>query len=276
MIRKGVVQHDARLLTRVLRQLTAVRAKLTPPVLRALTNQYMPSLTDAIVQAQVRHTHAGGEARAKRHGLPWTATPSAQLVAVLCRVRVGCVLIERASVGVVSPLLQGSMMTDSSDDAEDLSPPKPVADDEKKSTGTAKQNQEQAEKERKEAEVLQAEVPEVDVYIQLLVALFLFDRGLKEEVTRTARHLNRGAPETRCCGSSALTSCCHLLRRVALHSILQSVSLLSTLFTSLSTFNRRSLDPLSAKIYSFYALVCESTGKDAEIRKSVIHRGACL
>lgn len=55
MIRKGVVQHDARLLTRVLRQLTAVRAKLTPPVLRALTNQYMPSLTDAIVQAQVRH-----------------------------------------------------------------------------------------------------------------------------------------------------------------------------------------------------------------------------
>ena len=110
-------------------------------------------------------------------------------------------LIERASVGVVSPLLQGSMMTDSSDDAEDLSPPKPVADDEKKSTGTAKQNQEQAEKERKEAELLQAEVPEVDVYIQLLVALFLFDRGLKEEVTRTARHISCGALALCCCGS---------------------------------------------------------------------------
>lgn len=58
--------------------------------------------------------------------------------------------------------------------------------------------------------------------------------------------------------------------------MLQSVSLLSTLFTSLSTFNRRSLDPLSAKIYSFYALVCESTGKDAEIRKSEIQRGDFL
>lgn len=173
-------------------------------------------------------------------------------------------LIERASIGVLSPLLQGSMMTDSSDDAEDLSPPKPVADDEKKSTGTAKQNKEQAEKERKEAEVLQAEVPEVDVYIQLLVALFLFDRGLKEEVTKTTRHMNHGAPKIRCCGSSAHIA----LPFVATCCVLQSVSLLSTLFTSLSTFNRRSLDPLSAKIYSFYALVCESTGKDAEIRKS--------
>ena len=53
MIRKGVVQHDPRLLTRVLRQLTAIRGRLTTGVLRALTKQYLPPLTATLQEAQV-------------------------------------------------------------------------------------------------------------------------------------------------------------------------------------------------------------------------------
>lgn len=54
IIRKGVVQHDPRLLVRVLRQLTAVRAKLTQPVLRALTKQYLPALLETVEALKVR------------------------------------------------------------------------------------------------------------------------------------------------------------------------------------------------------------------------------
>jgi len=54
IIRKGVVQQDGRLLIRVLRQLTAVRAKLTQPVLRALTKQYLPALTKTVEGLKVR------------------------------------------------------------------------------------------------------------------------------------------------------------------------------------------------------------------------------
>ena len=183
MIRKGVVQNDPRLLTRVLRQLTAVRGQLTAPILRALTKQYLPTLSATLQNAQA-------------------ATMS-----------------------------DSSSATDG-DESEDLSPPAAV--EEKKTPAAAagsaasKAASEQAEKDRAEAALLLADVPEVDIYIQLLVALYFFDKGLKDE----------------------------------------SVALLSTLFTTLSTQNRRSLDPLSAKIYSYYALLNESLGRAPEIRKS--------
>ena len=129
---------------------------------------------------------------------------------------------------------------------EDLSPPVAVAassasSEEKKGVSkeaAAKAAAEQAEVERKEAELLAAEVAEVDVYIQLLVALYAYDHGHKDV----------------------------------------SVSLLSTLFKQLAAFNRRSLDPLSAKIYSFYALATEQEGNQAEIRKSetdITHALSC-
>jgi len=53
---------------------------------------------------------------------------------------------------------------------------------------------------------------------------------------------------------------------------------LSALFSALGSFNRRSLDPLSAKIVSYYALVAEQTGNDADIRTQLLaaHRTACL
>jgi len=192
IIRKGVVQHDPRLLVRVLRQLTAVRAKLTQPVLRALTKQYLPALTDT-----------------------------------------------------VEGLKDDASMSDVATADEDLSPPETVAaSEEKKSEGkqtaaATKAAAEQAENERKEAELLSVDVPEVDVYVQLLVALYAFDHGNKDA----------------------------------------AATLLSKLFTSLSAFNRRSLDPLSAKIYSFYALVMEHTGaNEADIRNQLLlaHRTACL
>jgi len=195
IIRKGVVQQDGRLLIRVLRQLTAVRAKLTQPVLRALTKQYLPALTKTV------------------DGLK-----------------------DDASMSDVA----------AANAEEDLSPPVAVAassasSEEKKGVSkeaAAKAAAEQAEVERKEAELLAAEVAEVDVYIQLLVALYAYDHGHKDV----------------------------------------SVSLLSTLFKQLAAFNRRSLDPLSAKIYSFYALATEQEGNQAEIRNQLLlaHRTACL
>ncbi len=192
IIRKGVVQHDPRLLIRVLRQLSTVRAKMTVPVLRALTKQYLP-----------------------------------------------------AQAATVDAIKDDVDMSDESASAantanteEDLSPPDAAAAAEEKKGGSAKQIAEQAERDRKEAELLAVHVPEVDVYIQLLIALYCFDHGHKE----------------------------------------QASSLLSSLFASLSSFNRRSLDPLSAKIYSYYALVAEQTGSDGDIRNQLLlaHRTACL
>lgn len=132
-------------------------------------------------------------------------------------------------------------MSDVAAEEEDLSPPEATAASVEEKKGEGKQSAaaskaaaEQAENERKEAELLAVDVPEVDVYVQLLVALYAFDHGKKD----------------------------------------QSASLLSKLFGSLSSFNRRSLDPLSAKIYSFYALVMEQTSaNEADIRKSVEKRG---
>ena len=71
-------------------------------------------------------------------------------------------------------------MSDATADAEDLSPPVAAPSEQEKKSG--KQSAEQAEKDKKEAELLVADVPEVDIYIQLLIALFFFDKGLKEEV----------------------------------------------------------------------------------------------
>lgn len=205
LIRKGVVQRDPRLLQRVLRQLTGVRRQLTAPVLRALAKQHAPNALQPLLDAQ------------------------------------------------------GSLMVDSSDEEEDLSPPQlpapspspslapastagasstsssssePPSYEAQKAAAAEKRRQaEEAENQRREAELLAADVPEVDIYVRLLIAFFLYDRALKDE----------------------------------------SAALITALFNTLSTHNRRSLDPFSAKIYSFYALVHESLGKDVEIRKSA-HR----
>jgi len=190
LLRKGVILHDTRLVTRVLRQLTQVRHKLTPTIIKALAKQYQPQLLEIINQAQ------------------------------------------------------SSLMEDSETAGEDLSPPTTTAAASSSSTSAtsdaakSKKTQEQEEKEKKEAEMLVAHVPEVDIYIQLLTALFLLDRNLKQE----------------------------------------STTLFTNLFHSLATLNRRSMDPISAKIYYFYALIHEQIGRDQEIRNSLLaaHRTACL
>lgn len=204
MVRKGVVQGDPRLLTRVFRQLNSVRESLTGRVMVALTEQYTPALTQTVKQVQQSEMADVGDGAEEEdlsapvHAAPVAATP-----------------VVAAASGAT-----------------------PSAAEQAQAALLAKRAAESEENHRKEQELLQAVVPEVEIYIQLLVAFYLFDAGLKSESAELAR----------------------------------------TLFTAVGQHNRRSLDALSAKIFSFYALVNEQLGKDVEVRDSLLlaHRTACL
>jgi len=112
--------------------------------------------------------------------------------------------------------------------------------DETKDTGTAAQKEleekrkEMEEKEREEARAL----PEVRIYVHLLITVALMDNEQKQAA----------------CNSS------------------------KALFDELQTYNRRSLDPLSAKVYFYYSLAHENMSKLASIRNDLIkaHRTDCL
>jgi 26S proteasome regulatory subunit N3 len=203
MIRKGVVQHDARLLTRVLREITAIRGKLTAPVMKAFTEQYAPTLTQSIVDAQGAimsdETQASEDLSAPVHAAAAAPAPAP------------------------TPAVAGET---------------PTAEQTAAAALREKRAAEAAENQRKEKELLAAVVPEVDIYIQLLTAYFLYDKGLKDEAATVAQ----------------------------------------TLFLAVNNFNRRTLDTLSAKVFTFYSLVNESLGKDVEVRNSLLlaHRTACL
>lgn len=195
MLRKGVVQHDSRLLTRVLRQLSGVRSSLTPAVVTALTKQYAPEMTAAITEEMGAEM---SDADATEEDL----SPPASVSSV------------PPPAPAAAPAASASHLPDGGAAAA-------------ASAAAARRHAELVENHRKEQELLSAVVPEVDIYVQLLCAYFLFDRGLK------------AAAATR----------------------------ITALFQSLANFNRRSLDALSAKIITFYAFVHEATGKDVEIRK---------
>lgn len=208
MIRKGVVQRDGRLLQRVLRQLTAVRAKLTAPMLKALAKQYgLAEMEKLIAEAQGSlMSDAGAD---EDLSPPVAAAPAAP----------------------ATPAAAPKASESKSDEAPSYEAQKAAALEQRR-------QEEAKENARKEAEVLQAVVPEVEIYVQLLVAMFLYDRALKDE----------------------------------------SATLISQLFETVNSLNRRSLDPFSAKIFAFYALVHESLGKQGDIRNNLLlaHRTACL
>ncbi|CEO95789.1 hypothetical protein PBRA_004502 [Plasmodiophora brassicae] len=81
-------------------------------------------------------------------------------------------------------------------------------------------------------------IPEVETYIHLVVAMFVFDHG---ELPR-------------------------------------ALECISDLITRVSSLNRRSLDRLAARAYQLWALVLERSGKVHEVRSHLIaaHRSACL
>eukprot|EP00474_Spongospora_subterranea_P008887 CRZ09345.1 hypothetical protein [Spongospora subterranea] len=81
-------------------------------------------------------------------------------------------------------------------------------------------------------------VPEVEVFIHLLIAMFVFDHS----------------------------------------SIAKAVELSNDLIARVRTLNRRTLDRIAAKSYQFWALCLERSGKLHEVRDDLIgaHRSACL
>lgn len=204
MIRKGVVQHDPRLLTRVLRQITSVRTKLTLPIMKALIKQYLPAM-ESTLEPITSNTMSDVNSADEEEDL----APPAQVPP--------------------TPAAAASSSAPSST---------PSALEVAQAAAAARRRAEAEENQRKEQELLAAVVPEVDIYIQLLTAYFLFDKNFKEE----------------------------------------SAQLAQTLFTAVGNYNRRSLDQFSAKIFSFYSFVHETLGKEVEIRDSLLlaHRTACL